>query len=241
MTRFVTSVSLSAVLMVAACSPGTKNHPGMIQPINNRAQFEDAVALLMDGNVGAARKMLATMAKRDPNDHQTAALIKTLDVDPIATLGTRSFAYRVQSGDRMTGLSQRFLADRLKFYLLARYNEIAVPKAIAPGQMLRIPGAAPPVAPLSPRTVKTVPNEPPRENIGTTGRPKPPADPAVSADMIRRASRLRGAGLAALNTGNVNRAVGLLRQAVALDRMNQAIRNDLARAVRIQATVAARR
>jgi hypothetical protein len=237
--------SVSAIIALAACSPSSVNHrPGMIQPISNRAQFDDAVALLVDGNVNAARKKLSAMAKRDPSDQRTAALIASLDADPVATLGSRSFAYRVQPGDHMTALAQRFLGDALKFSLLARYNGIAVPNKIAPGQMLRIPGVAPPavVAP-PPRPIVNEPVHPPvTPPVEAKKVPKPPvAAPSTSPLALRRAAQLRGAGLAALNAGNVARAVTLLREAAALNRASPAIRTDLARALRIQTTVAARR
>ncbi|MDB5714106.1 MAG: LysM protein [Sphingomonadales bacterium] len=240
MTGSVRILSLLAVLTLAACSHGPKSHPGMIQPISNRVQFEDAVGLLMDGKVKAAREMLGVMAKRDPFDRRTAMLMQTLDVDPVAALGARSFNYRVQASETMTGLSQRFLGDRLKFYLLARYNDIAVPKALVAGQLLRIPGVAPSVAPAPAHNARRIRDEPTRE-AAPTGAPKPAANPTTSVEMKRHAVQLRGAGLAALNTGKVNRAVALLRQANAADPTSTAIKSDLARAVRIQATVAAKR
>jgi hypothetical protein len=240
MTRSLRILPLFAVLTLAACSHGPKSHPGMIQPISNRVQFEDAVGLLMDGKVKAAREMLAVMAKRDPTDRRTAMLMQTLDADPVAALGSRNFSYRVQSTDTMTGISQRFLADRLKFYLLARYNDMAVPKALVAGQLLRIPGVAPSVAPAPAHNARRVRDEPTRDPAPLAA-PKPAASPTTSVEMKRRAVQLRGAGLAALNTGKVNRAVALLRQASAADPTSPAIRSDLARAVRIQATVAAKR
>ncbi|AYJ85939.1 LysM domain-containing protein [Sphingomonas paeninsulae] len=238
-------LAVSAMIALAACSSSSVIHrPDMIQPISNRAQFDDAVALLVDGDVKAARKMLSMMAKRDPSDQQTAALIASLDADPVAALGTKSFAYRVQPGDHMTSLAQRFLGDRLKFYLLARYNSIDVPKKIVTGQTLRIPGTAPPVvAAPPPRPIVNVPVHPPvAPPVEAKPVPKPPVTAPLATPLtLHRAAQLRGAGLAALNAGKVDRAVTLLRQAAALDHDSPAIRTDLARALRIQATVAARR
>jgi hypothetical protein len=232
---------LSSIIALAGCShQAVKVRPTMIQPISNNAQFDDVVALLVDGNVDAARKMLAAMAKRDPADQQTAAMIASLDADPQVALGTRSFAYRVLPGDRMTALSQRFLGDRLKFYLLSRYNKIAVPGKIVAGQTLRIPGIAPPVV-----AAPHIAPQPARAPVASA-EPKPVTKPPVAAPVttaaaVRRAAQLRGAGLAALNAGNIGRSVTLLRQAAALDHNSPVIRTDLARALRIQATVAARR
>ncbi|MDB5737864.1 MAG: hypothetical protein JWO65_1532, partial [Sphingomonas bacterium] len=62
----------------------------------------------------------------------------------------------------------------------------------------------------------------------------PVANPALAA-------RMRAAGLAALNQGNVDRAVALLRRASQLDPGNALIGRDLERAERIARTVKARR
>jgi hypothetical protein len=241
-TNFLRTLSVSTMVVVAGCSPSSVKHrPTMIQPISNSAQFDDVVALLVDGKVDAARKLLSAMAKRDPSDQRTAALAASLNADPQVALGSKSFAYRVQPGDRMTALSQRFLGDRLKFYLLSRYNGIAIPAQLSAGQMLRIPGVAPPVVAAPPRTAPEI-VRPPVTPIEAKSAPKPPiVPPGPSAVSVRRAAQLRGAGLAALNSGNVSRSVALLRQAAALDHANPAIHKDLARALRIQATVAARR
>jgi Flp pilus assembly protein TadD len=52
-----------------------------------------------------------------------------------------------------------------------------------------------------------------------------------------RANQLRLQGLQQLNTGNVESAISLLRQAQALDSENPAIQRDLDRALRLQAAL----
>jgi hypothetical protein len=46
----------------------------------------------------------------------------------------------VQGGETLGRIAQRALGDTCEFYLLARYNQIRVPKQVAAGQVLRIPG-----------------------------------------------------------------------------------------------------
>jgi Flp pilus assembly protein TadD len=67
-----------------------------------------------------------------------------------------------------------------------------------------------------------------------------PARPAPRAGNPAQAARLRGQGLAAMNGGAIDRAVALLRQALALDPDNSAIRSDLNRALRVQSIVHSR-
>jgi Flp pilus assembly protein TadD len=92
---------------------------------------------------------------------------------------------------------------------------------VAPAQ----PRPAPPPAAAAPRPKPA----PPR-----AATPKPAGNPAA-------ARQARAAGLAALNQGNVDRAIALLGRAAQLDPGNALIERDLARARRIAATVRARK
>ena len=114
------------------------------------------------------------------------------------------------------------------FYALARYNNIAVPTSVVPGQTILVPGAPSRAAGAAPRAAalrSAAPGARAGQGRRRAPRPAPRGNPA-------QAARLRGQGLAALNAGSVDRAVALLRQALALDPGNAAIRNDLNRALR---------
>ncbi|MBB6124231.1 LysM peptidoglycan-binding domain-containing protein [Sphingobium subterraneum] len=232
-------VTVSCVVLLAALSAcstqrsGSLPRPATIQKIDNAQQIGDVVAMLERGAVKEGQERLRKMVKSDPADRASATLLASLTDDPIASLGSKSFAYRVQPGDRMTDLSQRFLGDRLKFFLLARYNGIAVPAPLKPGQVLRIPGDEPKV--VAPRPAPAVVDREPEPPIPTPAPEAPPrTDPA-------RAARLRAGGLVALNQGHVVRAVAMLREATALDPKNALIKRDLDRAQRIQKTVRTKR
>jgi len=238
MTRnFVHAFLAIAILGLSACASGPKGQsarPARIQTIDNRQEMGDVIALLDDGRVKEARKKLETMARRDPADQRPQQLLDSLTADPTGTLGTKSFDYRVAPGDSLQGLAQRFLGDRLKFYLLARYNGIAVPSSLKTGQMLRIPGDAPRPVPAEPR-----PRPAPGPSSPSAPSPTPPkpAKPSSPATDPRAAAQLRARGLAALNKGHVAQAVASLQQALSLDPANALIRSDLNRARRIQQTV----
>jgi hypothetical protein len=137
----------------------------------------------------------------------------------------------------MVGLADRFLGNKLKFYQLARYNGVKVPAALAAGTVLHIPGTPP-----KPATPKPAPRSPePPAPIVKPVHPKP-VPPPVAAPVVPTANpalarQLRGAGLAALNQGKIDRAVALLSRAAALDPGNPLIARDLSRAERIARTV----
>ena len=232
------SLPAASLAVLAACS-GQAPRPQTPTAVAPTASEIDAIqALLMRGDVKAARSRLKAVLKRDPMNASALVLSNSIDGDAKAQLGAESYAYTVRTGDTMLDLSQRFLGTRLKAYQLARYNGIANPEALAPGQVLRIPGEAP--RPAAPRPVA----EPPRARpVPQAERPKPIAKPAPAAPAANPAAarQARAAGLAALNQGNVARAVAMLRRARALDPSNPLIARDLARAERIATTVRARR
>lgn len=241
------SSALSALLLSGALALGgcTHRQPAAAPPppaapvaFDQAAAVDAAVAALDRGDVAGARAKIDALLAHDPNDAAARVLKDSLDEDAKALLGPKSFAYKVKAGETMLDLSGRFLGNRLKFYQLARYNDVAVPNALAEGTVLRIPGTPPKAA-----SEKAGPRRP-----GGRGRPgtSAPAGAAPAAPVAGRtdpaASRAaRVAGLAALNQGHVDRAVGQLRRAVALDPANPLARRDLDRAERISRTVKARK
>ena len=239
------ALASGALLVVGLGACGQQPRPGvrpaMVQQVANERQIDDVVAALKMGDVKRARKLLKAMAKRDPADRRVATLRESLDGDPEKLLGKVFFSYRVMNGEQLTTLSQRFLGDRLKFYLLARYNRLTS-DALQPGQLIRIPGFAPAPKPRpEPRSdPKPDSRTDPRPAASSTARSAPatPAPPAVDPTT---AGRLRGQALAALSRGAVANGVLILRRARALDPANVAIKNDLVRAERLLAAVRARR
>lgn len=234
--------ALTLALAIAACSHGPKGGPQQASvPLTTPAGEIDAILLLLDqGDTGAAKKRINDALKRDPMNASVQVLRDSIDRDPKDLLGPASFAYTTRSGDTMAGLAQRFLGNRLKAYQLARYNGIAKPADLAAGQTLRIPGA-PPRIEIPRRAEPRAAAPTPAKARPAMPRPAPAARPAAPIANPVAARQARAAGLAALNSGNIGRAVGLLRRAATLDPGNPMIARDLTRAQRIAATVKARK
>lgn len=234
--------ALTLALAIAACSHGPKAGPQVaaMPTTTPIGEVEAILVLLNQGDVGTAKKRINAALKRDPMNASVQVLRDSVDRDPKDLLGPTSFAYTTRNGDTMSGLAQRFLGNRLKAYQLARYNGIARPADLAAGQVLRIPGEPPRIDP--PRRVepRPAPAVPPRPKPAAS-KPVPAIKPAAPAANPVAARQARAAGLAALNSGNIGRAVGLLRRAATLDPGNAVIARDLARAERIAATVKARK
>lgn len=223
-----------ATLGGCAATPSGQTPPAAaIQFVSNEQQISEVVAALEMGDTKQARKLLKPMQKREPANGQFRTLQMSMDGNPTEILGTRSFAYTVKQGDRLPTLSNRFLGDPLKFFILARFNGLKDAKIVS-GQIIRIPGVAPVAEPAPVTRAKRVPTPP----VATT---RPSVVPTVPKANPGLATTLRGRGLAALNRGNVAEAVAILRRAKAADPGNNIIQRDLARAERLAASVKARK
>src|SRR5690554_1173581 len=240
LSRLLSILVASTVgLSLAACSSNPKAGPGVMQAISTPAADIEAIAELLDtGNTKDARKRLDRALRDDPMNPSLLVLHQGMIGDAKADLGPASYAYTVAEGDTMASLAQQFLGNRLKSYQLARYNAIDNPAALAPGQVIQIPGQ--PVRAENDRRPATTPTN-------RTAR-TPAASPASPAAATRApaidtagAQRARTAGLAALNKGHVANAVAQLQRAAALDPGNDSIARDLARAQRIASTVRSQR
>jgi tetratricopeptide (TPR) repeat protein len=166
-----------------------------------------AVEALEQGHDEQAEALVRQVLQTDPNHRQALSLLKQIKEDPATLYSRESFAYRVASGDSLSSIAKRFLGDAYQFYGLARYNSIKVPRQLAVGQTIRVPGKAPsavappsaaptPTPATTPATTQAVPPPVPASAVA----PAPPAsvpDPAVvaaraaaaKADAIARLTR----------------------------------------------------
>lgn len=240
------SVLLSLSLALAACGPTTGKHP--VSPGEKPAQSKPkppkpegvtgpAVVALWEGDSAKADKLLRKILKKNPGDAVARKLLKQITDDPRKLLGTDNYPYKVKAGETLWGLSQRVLGDPLMFYALARYNDIAVPRALAAGSSIHIPGKLRVETPPPPKPVEKPTERPAEKPAEKPVAEKPPAPPPAPAHNPARAAKLRAAGLAAMSKGAIDRAVWTLKQAQQADPGNALISRDLDRARKIQATV----
>lgn len=215
-----------APLPVAATVPPT---PAVApEELGPRARLARALERLGAGQAAAARNDLNAILALRPDDRVALDLIKQIDADPRLLLGQESYAYQIRAGETLSSIAGRLLGDPYRFWALARYNNIAVPASAEVGQMIQVPGRAPPpaapvVAPPAPVVVEKPVEAPP------VVRPRP-TNPAAAA-------RLRNQGLGAMARGSIDNAVRLLERALAFDPANAVILRDLGRARKIQQTV----
>lgn len=148
---------------VPAPVPAEPPQPILSPPLIQRA-VASAIEHLQAGDEASALFELERVLQSEPGHRLARSLMRQIKEDPQALLGRESFAYRVQPGESLSRISQRFLNDVFMFYALARYNDIKVPRQVAGGQMIRVPGKAPPPEGLAPPAVPSL-----------APTPKPPA------------------------------------------------------------------
>ena len=138
--------------------------------------LSSAVENLEFGREEAALEELQRVLQADPGQRLALSLMRQIKEDPQTLLGRESFSYQVKSGESLSAIAGRFLRDVYMFYGLARYNDIKVPRQLAGGQTIRVPGKAPP-----PGGAVTVPAPSPTPALAPSPAAAPVAAPAPTA------------------------------------------------------------
>jgi tetratricopeptide (TPR) repeat protein len=143
-----------------------------------------AIEFLQAGQEEAAEAELNKVLQSDGNNRLAQSLLRQIKEDPATALGRESFPYRVQPGESLSRIAQRHLNDLHLFYILARYNNIKVPRNLAGGQIIRLPGKGPPVsassatAPATAAPAATAAGA--TSPLGSTGAVAPSATPPAA-------------------------------------------------------------
>ncbi len=238
---------LAAALLVAACAtpePAPKPAPPppppvvvapeppkpapppepQLSPAEKRAQAQkltiDAITQLQNGEEAAAQRMLEQALVLDPGSDLAKKMMDQIKADPQKELGTVFFRYTVQRDDSLSKIAQQYLGDRYKFYILARYNDIANPSKVAAGQVIKVPGRAP--APGTPKPPAPTPAPEPTDDAAKATET---ATPRSAANQLMQ----QGADLA--KAGNLEGAYDAYREGALRDPGNRdaALQRDATR------------
>jgi hypothetical protein len=207
----------------------------------------DSMELLQNGEEAAAKSLLERTLQLDPANEMAHKLMDQIKADPQRELGAVYFRYTVRPEDSLSKLAQRFLNDRYRFYILAKYNDLRVPNKLEIGQVVKIPGKEPPPAPLSihpprpteppahaveppPRPVEPPPR--PAEPPPRAAEPPPAPGPADKGPIIRRLSR--EAEVCYQRDRNLDCAIEKWGQVLAIDPDNQLVKLKRERAIALK-------
>jgi hypothetical protein len=231
----------------APAAPVVEITPGL----SPKARIKRAIGLLAVGDAAHARAELQAAQAANGGDELAQNLLMQIDGDPKSLLGASSFSYVIRPGESLSILAERYLKDRFKFYLLARYNGIADPSDAKVGETIQIPGARRLTPPREERArddrhaedrkearreaqKEAAKPQPVKEAAAQTPSAQPPREPARDPG---RASELRARALEEMSKGVIEASVSLLRKALVYDPHNPLIEADLERANRLEASV----
>ena len=166
--------------------------PSAAAQLQAQKEAQAAVEELEDGHEDEARGLLRKAVNLDPNNKLAVSLLRQLNLDPVALFGRESFSYTVKPGESLSRIAGHFMGDIYLFYGLARYNDIKVPKQVAGGQVIRVPGRAPAEEREPARSaVKPAPKasrQAPPPAPAATPAPAPAASPATPAVLAAPAA-----------------------------------------------------
>jgi tetratricopeptide (TPR) repeat protein len=140
----------------ATPAPAARPAEPELSPAQAKAQSQklalEAVDQLQNGDEIAARQTLAKALALDPANDIAKKMNDQIAADAQKELGPTFFRYTVARDDSLSKLAQQYLGDRYRFYILAKYNDITNPSRLGAGQVIKIPGRAPPPGAAPPRT-----------------------------------------------------------------------------------------
>lgn len=150
-----------------------------------------ALDFLQAGQEEQAQAELKAVLQTDPGNKLALSLMRQINEDPMSMLGRDFFNYKVQPGESLSAIAKKYMGDLHLFYALARYNGIKVPRTLAGGQMIKVPGKAP-----TPSSLPPPPPPPPAPPPPPPPPPPPDQSDKQKADAIARYSREARAALA---------------------------------------------
>ena len=101
--------------------------------------YQRVLQLLQEGEETAAHALVLDRLDEAPDDERAQGLREQIEEPPEEVLGADYFIHEVESGESLVMLTDRYLDDPDRFYILARYNELDEPRRLGVGQELRIP------------------------------------------------------------------------------------------------------
>ena len=178
---------VAAPAPVPAPAPAPELTPAQAKSQAQRLAL-DAVDQLQNGDEIAARATLDKAVALDPTNDLARKLQDQIKADAQKELGPVFFRYTVQRDDSLSKLAQQYLGDRFRFYILAKYNDMASPNKLAAGQVIKIPGRAPATPPAA-----AAPAAPAVDAVAKP--PEPEAKPRDDvADLLQKGKDLEASG-----------------------------------------------
>jgi hypothetical protein len=104
-----------------------------------RQRFSKALEKLENGEEGQALAELNAYLGSVPSSNSARNLIAQISTDSSQYFPAENFIVNLTSGASLSTLAKKYLGSALKFYALAKYNNIANPSRVNIGQEIKIP------------------------------------------------------------------------------------------------------
>lgn len=107
--------------------------------VESALSMQSIIANLEAGRLAQAESDLLRLIDARPGNRLALRFLEQLQSDPIELMGEDYEELTVRSGESLSVIAARELGDGMQFFALARYNEISVPRQLAPGMRLKVP------------------------------------------------------------------------------------------------------
>ncbi|MEP1445354.1 MAG: LysM domain-containing protein [Paraglaciecola sp.] len=104
-----------------------------------RQRFSKALEKLENGEDGQALAELNAYLEAVPRSNSARNLVAQISTDSSQYFPAEYFKVNLTSGTSLSTLAKKYLGSALKFYALAKYNNIANPSRVNIGQEIKIP------------------------------------------------------------------------------------------------------
>ena len=143
-------IAIIAVLFAACQSGGEKAVPAPVlvknevtytaqEGLTTRQRFSRSLEHLEKGREGQAKAELEAIIKAVPGNTRAQRLLEQITTESNDYFPKEYFSIKLSSGASLSTLSKEYLGSALKFYALAKYNNITNPSRVNIGQTIKIP------------------------------------------------------------------------------------------------------
>lgn len=223
--------------------------------LSPKERFREVLYLLEEGAPMAARAELVIYLQHQPGSEVGRDLLRQIDLPSGEYFPAESRPVELRNGESLSTLSQQYLGSLYQFYALAKYNGIAEPRKITIGQTIEIPltdearqafntGDTQPAlkSAAEPAPVAAKASEPEPAVVESDPEPEPVPELAVEPAVVpttqeqnaTEVEHLYREGLNAYRAQDLDKAIALWDQVLALDPGHENARLYRAQAIELK-------
>lgn len=140
----VTALALGACVTTQTSSSSSAGSEIQAKPVakpglSPRQRLRRALEQLEEGNEDVARVELVAYLNASPSSKTARSLLRQIDTPTEDYFPTASREITLEAGQSLSTIAKTYLGSAVEFYALAKYNDIARPKRMIPGQVVAVP------------------------------------------------------------------------------------------------------